>query len=154
MPGASQWSDSGELLALLTFNIAYDTGIFAQERHRIHLSGCYLTLAYTGCRPAEIVDNERKKPKDGSWEALFDPKSLGVPSLSSLRAAKSDMPPGEHDKLLERLLLQETLSRGRPKALCWEDILMMVRDPVTNRDVIAMGIKFAHHKGADNKPKP
>lgn len=49
----------------------------------------------------------------------------------------------------------ETTKRGRPKALCYEDILMMlVRHPVTGLPVLAMAIKFIHHKGADKKPKP
>jgi hypothetical protein len=43
----------------------------------------------------------------------------------------------------------------RPKALCYEDIQMMiVRHPTTGRCMPAMAIKFVHHKGADNKPKP
>lgn len=49
----------------------------------------------------------------------------------------------------------ETTKRGRPKALCYEDILMMlVRHPVTGLPVLAMAIKFIHHKGADKKPRP
>jgi hypothetical protein len=42
----------------VTFNIAYDTGIFSIERQRINLPGICLFLSYTGARPAEIVDNE------------------------------------------------------------------------------------------------
>jgi hypothetical protein len=53
--------DSGDLLALQTFNIAYDTGIFPRGRHRLQLSACYLILACTGARPAEVVDNEKVK---------------------------------------------------------------------------------------------
>lgn len=53
------------------------------------------------------------------------------------------------------LLLQETIRRDRQKALCYEDILMMVvRHPATGRAIVAMSIKFVHHKGCDNKPKP
>jgi hypothetical protein len=65
------------------------------------------------------------------------------------------MSPDERAKLVEGLLTQETMGRGRPKALCYEDILMMiVRHPVTGRCIPAMAIKFIYHKGADNKPKP
>lgn len=71
-----QVGDWNDLLVLLTFNIAYDTSIVPGERHRANLSGCYLFLACTGCRPAEIVDNEKKKPKDGSWEELYGPKAI------------------------------------------------------------------------------
>ncbi|KAK4443569.1 hypothetical protein QBC34DRAFT_488318 [Podospora aff. communis PSN243] len=112
-----------DLLALLTFNLAYDTGVVPLEAHRVQLSGAYLGLAYTGAQPAEIVDNEKSRPNDGSWEEIFGPN--------------------------------QTTGRGRPKALCYEDVLLMVvRHPDTGTDVLAMSIKFIHHKGADNKPKP
>ena len=64
-----QVADSGDLLAILIFNIAYDNGIFTQERHQIQMSGLYLLLAYTGCRAGELVDNE--KPTDGLYHELF-----------------------------------------------------------------------------------
>ncbi len=54
-----------DLLILQTFDIAYDEDILPAERHRIQLLGCYLLLAFTGCRPAEIVDNEKGKLQDG-----------------------------------------------------------------------------------------
>lgn len=64
-------------------------------------------------------------------------------------------PPDKDSKLLDGLLSQETIGRGRPKALCYEDILfMIVRHPVTGRPIPAIAIKFIHHKGSDNKPKP
>jgi hypothetical protein len=58
-------TDSGDLLALLLFNVAYDLCIFPSERRRLDLAACYLILAYTGCRPAEIVDGEKAIPSDG-----------------------------------------------------------------------------------------
>ncbi|KAK1657061.1 FluG domain-containing protein [Colletotrichum godetiae] len=148
------------LLAILTFNIAYDDGIFPSERQRPQLAGCYQLLCYTGARPAEIVHAERKKPKDGCTDEIF--KLKGVKSINYEcgkdveNVDEDDQPPQDEDSLLlDRLLLQETAGRGRPKALCYEDILMMiVRHPVTGRAVPAMAIKFIHHKGADNKPKP
>lgn len=122
-----------DLLVLQTFNIAYDTGTFPLERHRVQLSGSCLLLAYTGARPAEIVDNEKKKPKDELWEDMS-----GTMEASS----DDDQEPG----LLEQLLMQETTSRGLSKTLCYEDISMMVvRHPSTGRDVVCM---------ADKKPKP
>ncbi|RYP20312.1 hypothetical protein DL765_002875 [Monosporascus sp. GIB2] len=61
----------------------------------------------------------------------------------------------ENARLLEEILSAETTGRGRPKALCYEDILLMViRHPVTGEDVHAMAVKFIHYKGVDNKPKP
>jgi hypothetical protein len=61
----------------------------------------------------------------------------------------------EEAKMVGEMLSTETLGRGRPKALCYEDILLMVvRHPVMDEDVLVMAVKFIHHKGADNKPKP
>ena len=144
------------LLALLIFNIAYDTSVFPNETHRVQqLPGCYLFLAYTGVRPAEIVDNEKRKPKDGSWEELYGPKAIWDRGDGEDDDGNDDMMEDENARLLEELLCQETLGRGRPKALCYEDILLMiVRHPDTGKDVPAMAVKFIHHKGADNKPKP
>lgn len=141
------------LRVILTFNIAFDTSIFPGERHRISLAGCYQLLCYTGARPAELVDGERKKPKDNSLDELFGHKT----SLSSSMENGTDPELSSNEKanLVEGLLTQETMGRGRPKALCYEDILMMiVRHPVTGRCIPAMAIKFIHHKGADNKPRP
>ncbi|KAK4096626.1 hypothetical protein N658DRAFT_501359 [Parathielavia hyrcaniae] len=113
------------------------------------LLGCYLGLAFTGARPAEFVDGERKSGKDGCLEELFPRHAIGsVPS-------DEDKAPDEHSRLLEEMMSQEYESRGRPKALCYEDIqLMVVRHPETGEDVLVMAIRLAHHKGADNKPKP
>ena len=140
-----------DLLVLQTFNIAYDEGVFPSERHRIQLSGCYLLLAFTGARPAEIVDNEKKRPKDGTYEDLFGPKSIRTEDSGD----ESDMPVDDDSRLLEDMLYQQTVARGRPKALCYEDIcLSVVRHPQTGMDVLTMAVKFIHHKGADRKPKP
>ncbi|KAK3177464.1 hypothetical protein K4F52_009755 [Lecanicillium sp. MT-2017a] len=139
------------LRVILTFNIAYDTSIFSLGRHRIQLGGCYQLLCYTGARPAELVDGERKGPKDGSQETLFGQKVVQEVEGDS----SSDQSLDDESKELNKMLLQETTKRGRPKALCYEDILLMlVRHPATGKPVLAMAIKFIHHKGADNKPKP
>ncbi|KAJ5681616.1 FluG domain-containing protein [Penicillium maclennaniae] len=136
------------LLAILTFNIAFDTGTFPLELQRVNLSGCYMVLCYTGARPAELVNNEKKRPKDGSFEKLFGSKVI----MSNNEDGEAT---DESSSKLDSLLCKETIGRDRPKALCYEDILMMiVRDPVTGRCVPAMSIKFIHHKGCDNKPKP
>ena len=140
-----QVSDSEDLLVIQTFNFDYDTGIFPQEDYRVRLSGIYDIFACTGCRPAEVVDNERKRPQDGTWEALFANDVLGA-SHQTLTDA---------EKQLENLLIREQLDRGRPKALCYEDIkLAIVRHPETGRDIPVMSVKFIHHNEADNKPKP
>ncbi|KAF3768192.1 hypothetical protein M406DRAFT_336858 [Cryphonectria parasitica EP155] len=142
-------ADSGDLLALLTFNIAYDTGIFSGAKHRIQLAGCYLGLAFTGARPAEFVDGERKSGKDRCLEELFPRRAMGASGEDKEKA------PDENSELLEELLAQEHIIRGRSKALCYEDILLIVvRHPDTGKDVLAISIKFIYHKGVDNKPKP
>lgn len=139
------------LRTILTFNIAYDAGIFHLELHRINLAACYQLLCYTGVRPAELVNGERQKPKDGSIEKLFGQKVV----MSSSGDEGAETPADAASAELTKMLSQETTGRGRPKALCYEDILMLiVRHPVTGRPLPAMAIKFIHHKGADNKPKP
>ncbi|KAF1738490.1 hypothetical protein CRV24_000416 [Beauveria bassiana] len=139
------------LRVILTFNIAYDTSVFSLGRHRIQLTGCYQLLCYTGARPAELVDNERKGPKDGSREILFGQKVIQEADSDG----SADRMLDKQSKELNKMLLRETIKRGRPKALCYEDILLMlVRHPATGKPVLAMAIKFIHHKGADNKPKP
>ncbi|KAF3768368.1 hypothetical protein M406DRAFT_250781, partial [Cryphonectria parasitica EP155] len=140
------------LKVILIFNIAYDTSIFPSERQRVNLSGCYMIICYTGVRPAELVHNERKPPKNGSLEKLFGRKGVMVADDDD-EADWEKM--DDISKKVCLLLQKETSLRGRPKALCYEDILMMiVRHPVTGRGVLAMSIKFIHHKGCDNKPKP
>ncbi|KAK7967629.1 FluG domain-containing protein [Apiospora aurea] len=140
--------NSDGVFALLVFNIAYDDGIFASERQRINLLGIYQALAYTGARPGELVDNETHKPSDGSWEDLFASK------CSTSSNEDNNHAPDEF-QLLENILARETTDRGRPKALCYEDIrLMVVRHPETGQDMFSMAVKFIHHKGMDNNPKP
>ncbi|KAH6876713.1 hypothetical protein B0T10DRAFT_520891 [Thelonectria olida] len=136
----------------VTFNIAFDMKTFPGERHRLNMHGCYQLLCYTGARPAELVNAVRSKPKDGSGGVLFGCKAVhSTPDDDADQAPALD----KDSKILDDLLAQETVVRGRPKALCYEDIQMMiVRHPITKRCILAMAIKFIHHKGADNKPKP
>ena len=141
--------NSDDLLILQVFNVAYDPGIFPTERHRVQLLGIYLGLAYTGARPGELVNNEKARPKDGSWEDLFP--SRGPDDL----CGEDEQVLDEDSRILEGILTRENTDRGRPKALCYEDInLMVIRHPENGLDVLAMSVKFVHHKGADHKPKP
>lgn len=146
------------LRVFLTFNIAYDSRSFKLGRLRLQLSACYQLLCYTGVRPAELVEAERKKPKDGSFEKLFNNKVI-QPTNDDEDEDDDDSPSTEASdeqyKKVGELLLQEHISRDRSKALCYEDILLMiVRHPETHQTCVAMAIKFIHHKGADRKPKP
>ena len=140
-------ANADTLLALLTFNIKYDTGIFSWEGHRLQLAGCYLGLAFTGARPAEFVDRE-KRSDDGECQEIFQKVMKNIPDYEGEA-------PDKHSRLLEDMISQEYEDRGRPKALCYEDIvLMIVRRPETGEDVLVMYIRLTHHKGMDNKPKP
>ncbi|KAL8400415.1 hypothetical protein RB594_000708 [Gaeumannomyces avenae] len=147
-----------ELRVILTFNIAYDTGIFPGERHRINLAGCYMIQCYTGARPAELVHNERPKPE--VVKELFGSKVVLSSSADQGESEggldeSDDATPDKESRRVDELLFAETKGRDRPKALCYEDIsLMIVRHPVTGRATPAMAIKFVHHKGSDNRPKP
>ncbi|KAK2051231.1 FluG domain-containing protein [Colletotrichum caudatum] len=148
------------LLAILIFNVAYDNGIFQSERHRVQLAACYQILCYTGARPAEIVYAERKKPKDDCTDEIFKVKGVKSITYDGGEDAENvdrdeELPKDKNSLLVNRLLLQETAERGRPKALCYEDVLMMiVRHPTTGRALPMMAIRFIFHKGSDNKPKP
>lgn len=144
--------NSDSLRVLLTFNIAYDQSIRPLELQRINDAGCYMTICYTGVRPAELVNNERKPPNDGSLEQLF---GTNVVTSADANAEFDEEAADEESRKLYVALLRETVKRGRPKALCYEDILMMmVRYPCTGRATLAMSLKFIYHKGCDNKPKP
>ncbi|CRK29684.1 hypothetical protein BN1723_015696 [Verticillium longisporum] len=150
-----------EVRVLLTFNIAYDTCIFPGERHRLNQACCYLILSYTGARIAELVHNQRQRPQDGSMEELFGLKVVPSEGRQTIGGSgdkdegeESDVAHDEESLRLDELLCTQTTGRGRPKALCYEDISMMiVEHPVTRRAIPAMSIKFVHHKGSDNKPK-
>ncbi|KAI5866135.1 hypothetical protein GGS23DRAFT_594281 [Durotheca rogersii] len=151
-----------ELRVILTFNLAYDTSIFSTGLQRVWLHGYYVILSYTGVRPAELVDGGRKRPKDGSLDELFGQKVVIGPANGDdgSNTDKADVADDEEatdddPKRLNELLSRETTGRGRPKALCYENILMMiVCHPVTGKAIPTMAIKFIHLKGADEKSKP
>ena len=82
-------------------------------------------------------------------------KRSSIQILSSIDDPDEKAQDDDASRLLKEMLCQETTGRGRPKALCYEDVLLMVvRHPDAGTDVLAMSIKFIHHKGADNNPKP
>ena len=72
------------------------------------------------------------------------------PSLEDQNPDDDDSPLSKQDRILDEILSRETVGRGRPRALCYEDVqLMVVRHPKTGRDTLAMKIKLIHHKGSD-----
>lgn len=85
-----------------------------------------LLLAYTGCRPAELVDLGKKRSPDSDLDDDDD------------------------------TMIDAESARQRFKALCYEDIsLLVVQNPEpSKRDVLAIEVTLSHHKGVDRKPKP
>jgi hypothetical protein len=128
------------LLSFFIFNIVYDTSVFLSKIHCIQLAKYYLFFAYIGARPIEIVDNKRSKPKNGSWEELY--------SLKTIQGEEKDDNDKIEDKnarLFEKLFCQETFGRGRPKALYYEDILLIIiYDSEIEEDISVIVIKFIH----------
>lgn len=53
----------------------------------------YWILLVTGCRPLRIVDNEGKKPHDGSWEEVYSQ------SHPSLRPRQVDATPASNNDI-------------------------------------------------------
>jgi hypothetical protein len=84
-------TDSGDLLALLSFNFAYDQRILPTERQRLDIAACYLILGYTGCRPAEIVDITKKKPAESASEPCHG--NLIPTSLKTMLGLRAFVPP-------------------------------------------------------------
>ncbi|KAI0033819.1 hypothetical protein K488DRAFT_46827, partial [Vararia minispora EC-137] len=133
-------TDSSDLLAMLIHAISYDKRILGDERLQLSILSCYLVLGYTGCRPAEIVDGEKKVPTDPRWKELFESRNLLQMEAASDPEFEDDLP---------------RQSPRPPNALCYEDITLFVcRHPETGEDCLGMAIKFTHHKGHDNKLKP
>ena len=87
------------MLVLLTFNIKFNMGIFSLEKYRVWLPGCYLGLAFTGARPAEFVDGERKSGNDGYLEEIFPRHTTGS-TPSDRNKASNNL-----SRLLEEIIL-------------------------------------------------
>lgn len=132
-----------DLLLLLTSHWARGKFTFPTERQRVQFALILLLAAYTGCRPAELVDASKSvntgKPatvKD-QWDDLdsvqYDDSGDNKDAMSGAKSASA-----------------------RCKALCYEDVrLLIVRKLVRGeQDVLAMEVTMAHHKGVDKRPKP
>lgn len=126
-----------DLYRVLLYLWVKDISVFPNERQQHQLATIQLFAAYTSARPAELVNGEVSKEQkakfSGNWSShnpWDDPDN-------------SDYEQGG----------------GKPersKALCWEDVcLMLLRDP-DNKEwpVVAMKVTLSHHKGVNRKPKP
>lgn len=103
------------------------------------------------------MDNEEKTPTNESYQELWCGKKPSGKLADPRKTTSQSMAgaPEGNLTLLEEMLTHDIEGRGRPKALCYEDVtLMVVRHPDTGQDVLAMSIKFIHYKGSDNEPKP
>ena len=131
-----------------------------------------LLLFATGCRPAELVDAKKKKrrrPGLDDHEAYADDVNDGGFEDAEV-GADADFGFDDHDSAVADLgsendgngsdddvALSDVETELRQfDALCYEDVrLLVVRNPVAGeRDVLAMEVKLAHHKGAKRRPKP
>ena len=120
------------------------------ERRRAQISPIYLLLGFTGGRSAEFVNNEGKPPPEAAQ--LFGTAALQI--LYKPNDDEEDENQDEKSHLFTQMVAASNRTRGRPKALCYEDILLtVVRDPETHRDVHVLVVKLIHHKGEDRKPK-
>ena len=88
------------------------------------------------------MDGEKKSGRDGCWEELFGPRADS--SFSDGEALD------DSSRVFEDILSQETVNRGRPKALCYEHIMLMV----VRRKLARTSIKLMHHKGIDTVGDP
>ncbi|KAF7944137.1 hypothetical protein EAE96_010541 [Botrytis aclada] len=133
-----------DLLLLLNHHWARDTSVFPTERHRIQFALILLILFGTGCRPAELVDAQ-KKPKSAS---------------SAEDISEGDESDDDHGIKFGNSTFGKNNNNSnkteRCDALCYEDIrLLAVRNSKNNKDhVLAMEVTLAHHKGHKRCPKP
>jgi hypothetical protein len=158
-----------DLLLLLNYHWARDTSTFPTERHRVQFALILLLLFATGCRPAELVDGKKKRRRPGLDDNTDDVNDEGFDDAEV--DADADFSFGDdHDSAVADLDSEndndgsgDDVAMGgidtEPRqfdALCYEDVrLLVVRNPVAGeRDVLAMEVKLAHHKGAKRHPKP
>lgn len=133
-----------------------------------------LLLFATGCRGAELVDAKKKKKKR-RWPGLEDDgTSAGDVDDNSFEDAEvgadADLGFDDHDSAIADLgsendgngsdddvAMSDVDTELRQfDALCYEDVRpLVVRNPVAGeRDLFAMEVKLAYHKGAKRRPKP
>ena len=130
-------------MLLLNYYWARDTSVFPTERHRIQFALILLILFGTGCRPAELVDAQ-KKPKSGS---------------NAEDISEGDESDDDNGMTFSNSTFGKNKNNNQPErcdALCYEDIrLLAVRNSKNNTDhILAMEVTLAHHKGHKRCPKP
>jgi len=149
-----------DLILLLTHHWARDTSIFPTEDQRLTLAAIMLLLIYTGCRPAELVDAAKRKAtsrdpayEDDNWDSGYDSTDDVQDNDPAYGKVEPWANPNDIDYDDD---LEDGSDTREYKALCYKDIrLWIVQNSSSGeRDLLAMEITLAHHKGADKKPKP
>ena len=170
-----------DLLLLLNYHCERDTSTFPTERYRVQFALILLLLFSTGCRPAELVNAKKKKRRtvgldnddtcadDMSDEDFaeadadfgFDGDDDDDSAVADLDSENGNDNDDDNDNdnhgSDEGISMSDAQTEVRQfDALCYEDVrLLVVRNPVVGeRDVLAMEVKLAHHKGAKRRPKP
>ncbi|KAG4430257.1 hypothetical protein IFR05_014253 [Cadophora sp. M221] len=149
-----------DLLLLLNHHWARDTSTFPTERHRVQFALIMLLLFGTGCRPAELVD-ARKKRKDDIDSEDDDLEVFDNDDIVAIGKNNDESGP-ESNKSTSSCDEGDVAMSGMGEdirhfdAICYEDVrLLVVRSPDNGgRDVLAMEVTMAHHKGHKRRPKP
>jgi hypothetical protein len=157
-----------DILLLLAHLWARDTCTFPTKGQRESQAAIMLLSVFTSCRLAELVDRSQRKVTCKYLQRnQGDSDSEEQDPDSDLDDPNYDAPdPWDNPNNTDYNWLEENATgddetehlnkRKRSKALCYEDIcLWIVQNPLhEERDLVAMEVTLAHHKGVDNKPKP
>jgi hypothetical protein len=162
-----------DLLLLLNYHWARDTSTFPTERHRVQFALILLLFFAMGYRPTELVDAKKKKRRrpgldddetgaDDVDDEGFDDTEVGADADFGFDddhdSAVADLgSENDDDGSDDDVAMSDVETEPRQfDALYYEDVrLLVVRNPVAGeRDVLAMEVKLAHHKGAKRRPKP
>ena len=157
-----------DLLLLLTHLWARDTCTFPTEDQRQSLAAIMLMSIFTGCRPAELVERAQRRATckykqgnqgDSNSEEQNLKGDLDDPNYDALDPWDNPND-ADYNGLEESTTGNDNTDHLREptkrcKALCYEDVrLWIVQNPSRGeRDLVAIEVTLAHHKGADNKPK-
>jgi hypothetical protein len=122
-----------------------------------------LLLFGTGCRPAELVNAKKKRKddvgfEDDDFEVVDDNNILSVDKSDDGFSAENNKDHSGRDDALEGDIAVSGVEEDirHYDAICYEDVrLLVVRSPGSEeRDVLAMEVTMAHHKGHKRRPKP
>lgn len=108
-----------------------------QDEKRVQLATILLFAAFTGSRPADLVNaslsaKDKKKINDAFWRKT---------------TPWDDLDGSDYDEI-------EVDLSERAESLCWEDVQLRIVTLDDGRMVRAMWIAFTHRRGVDRKPLP